>query len=71
MAILKEMVCPNCKLSNAKLTLEEKGVYLTCDHCRFRELLWATWESMESLRNLVVRYGVDLRLLPTCLRRGG
>ena len=69
--MLKEVVCPNCRLSNARLSLERRGLYLTCDLCRFRELLWAIWESMESLRSLVVRYGVDLHILPICLRKRG
>ena len=67
--LLKRKRCPNCRLATAKITLEQRGVYITCSACNYKELLWMIGEPLGKLHELLKREHVSKLKLPLCLRK--
>jgi hypothetical protein len=69
MKVLKVKKCTNCSLGKMKIALESGGLFITCDSCGFRELLWKPGMIVEKLIHVLKREEIDESKLPVCLRK--
>jgi hypothetical protein len=69
MKILKVKKCSNCGLGEMKIVLENGGLFISCDSCGFRELLWKPGMIVGMLIHVLKREEIDESKLPVCLRK--
>jgi hypothetical protein len=69
MRILKVKKCSNCNLGEMKIGFENGGLFITCDSCGFKELIWKPGMIVGKLVNVLRREEIGRDKLPTCLRK--